>query len=319
MSYAGLDLSRQRLDVHVLDEEGRTVEVTAVRPDADALGTLATQIFRHGGEVTATIESMTGARFVHDQLELRGWDVAIGDAVKVKGLAPLAAKTDKIDARVLAELARRDLVPEIWLPTPGVRAERARARFRLHLVRHRTALKNRIHSTLMSFGHPVPVADLFGVAGRELLASMDVPEPWNSTHGPLPTRQPVRWQGSPRAAREERPRVPALGAHRGRRPRGPTPLLQGALRADEAPARSPAWRQGRSRRPGQAVGRRDLACVDEEQALRSGRPRDLAGRLTTHLWNRAAGSLLPDLVLPSEKAIEVEVYSDRPTTPRPMT
>ena len=37
MLYAGLDLSRQRLDVHVLDEDGRTVEVTAVRPDADAL------------------------------------------------------------------------------------------------------------------------------------------------------------------------------------------------------------------------------------------------------------------------------------------
>lgn len=33
MLYAGLDLSRQRLDVHVLDEEGRTVEVTAVHPD----------------------------------------------------------------------------------------------------------------------------------------------------------------------------------------------------------------------------------------------------------------------------------------------
>ncbi len=37
MLYAGLDLSRQRLDVHPLDEDGRTVEVTAVRPDADAL------------------------------------------------------------------------------------------------------------------------------------------------------------------------------------------------------------------------------------------------------------------------------------------
>jgi transposase len=42
--------------------------------------------------------------------------------VKAKGLAPLAAKTDKIDAHVLAELARRDLVPEIWLPDPRVRA-----------------------------------------------------------------------------------------------------------------------------------------------------------------------------------------------------
>ncbi len=40
MLYAGLDLSRQRLDVHLLDEDGRTIEVTAVRPDADALRTL---------------------------------------------------------------------------------------------------------------------------------------------------------------------------------------------------------------------------------------------------------------------------------------
>ena len=62
---------------------------------------------------------MTGARFVHDQLELAGWDVAIADAQKVRGLAPLAAKTDRIDAWVLAELARRELVPEIWLPDPG--------------------------------------------------------------------------------------------------------------------------------------------------------------------------------------------------------
>ncbi len=61
---------------------------------------------------------MNGARFVHDRLELAGWQVEIADAQKVKGLAPLACKTDRIDAWVLAELARRDLVPAIWLPDP---------------------------------------------------------------------------------------------------------------------------------------------------------------------------------------------------------
>jgi transposase len=71
---------------------------------------------------------MNGARFVHDRLELAGWQVEIADAHKVKGLAPLACKTDRIDAWVLAELARRDLVPAIWLPDPLVRAERERAR-----------------------------------------------------------------------------------------------------------------------------------------------------------------------------------------------
>jgi transposase len=151
-----------------------------VSPDLDALRTLVHRLRADGQEVRATIESMNGARFVHDTLELAGWDVLIADAQRVRGLAPLAAKTDKIDARVLAELTRRALVPEIWLPTPEVRAERERARFRLHLVQHRTALKNRIHATLIAFGHPRPMADLFGTAGRELLDSLAVPDPWRT-------------------------------------------------------------------------------------------------------------------------------------------
>ena len=178
MLYAGLDLSRKRLDFHLLDAEGATVGVGASPPDADGLRGLSQRIDRHGEPIRAAIESMNGARFVHDQLELAGWQVEIADAQKVKGLAPLACKTDKIDSWVLAELSRRDLVPAIWLPTPTVRAERERARWRLHLVRHRTALKNRIHATLLAFGHPCPVADLFGVGGRELLGRLELPEPW---------------------------------------------------------------------------------------------------------------------------------------------
>jgi transposase len=124
------------------------------------------------------IESMTGARLVHDTLEQEGWDVEIADAQKVKGLAPLACKTDKIDSQVLAVLSHRDLVPAIWLPDPRIREERELARFRLHLVKHKSALKNRVHSTLINFGKPCPVTDLFGVEGRELLARLQVPEPW---------------------------------------------------------------------------------------------------------------------------------------------
>ena len=178
MLHVGLDLSRTRLDVHVMTEVGAPVLATTAAPDAGGLASLAARIGEFGQPVTAAIESMTGARFVHDQLELRGWEVEVADAVKVRGLAPLAAKTDRIDAWVLAELSRRELVPAIWLPDPAVRGERERARWRLHLVRHRTALKNRIHATLMAFGHPCPVSDLFGVAGRRLLDGLALPEPW---------------------------------------------------------------------------------------------------------------------------------------------
>lgn len=82
--------------------DGTTALVTAVSPDADALRTLAYLVAVEGEDVRATVESMTGARFIHDQLELAGWDVLIADGQRVRGLAPLAAKTDKIDAHVLA-------------------------------------------------------------------------------------------------------------------------------------------------------------------------------------------------------------------------
>jgi transposase len=181
MLYAGLDLSRKRLDVCVLNEEGERVVTRAVPPDREGLFGLVRGL--GGVRVQAAVESMTGARFVHDTLELAGWEVDIADAQRVKGLAPLACKTDRIDAWVLAELARRALVPAIWLPTPEVRGERERVRFRLHLVRHRVALKNRVHTTLMTFGQPCPVSDLFGVTGRHRLERLELPEPWAADVG----------------------------------------------------------------------------------------------------------------------------------------
>ena len=181
MLHAGLDLSRKKLDVCLLSGDGEHLDQLAVPPDVDSLRTLARRIEEvHREPVCAVIESMTGARNVHDTLESCGWPVEIADAQKVKGLAPLACKTDKIDSIVLAVLSQRDLVPAIWLPDPRVREERELARFRLHLVKHKSALKCRIHSTLINFGRACPVTDLFGAEGRRLLERLEVPEPWRS-------------------------------------------------------------------------------------------------------------------------------------------
>jgi transposase len=62
MLHAGLDLSRRRLDFHLLDERGETVEVGAAPPDADGLRGLAVRVGGRGESVRAAIESMNGAR-----------------------------------------------------------------------------------------------------------------------------------------------------------------------------------------------------------------------------------------------------------------
>jgi transposase len=62
-----------------------------------------------------------------------------------------------------------------------VRAERELARFRLHLVQHRTALKNRVHAALTQHGLLRPVERLYTNKGRAWLAGAPVPEPWRAT------------------------------------------------------------------------------------------------------------------------------------------
>jgi transposase len=178
MLHVGLDLSRKRVDVCLISDQGELIDHFPAPADRDGLYGLTRRVAVYEQPMRGVVESMNGARFVHDELVKHGWEVLIADAQRVKGLAPLACKTDKIDARVLAELSFRDLVPAIWLPPPGLRKERERSRYRLHLVKHRSTLKNRIHSSLIAFGHQRSMSDLFGVSGRKLLRELDIPEPW---------------------------------------------------------------------------------------------------------------------------------------------
>jgi transposase len=85
MLHAGLDLSRSRLDVCLLSDDGELLEEFRSPADLDGLEGLVRRVGRRGEPVRAVIESMTGARFVHDSLERLGWDVLIADAQRAKG------------------------------------------------------------------------------------------------------------------------------------------------------------------------------------------------------------------------------------------
>ena len=80
MLHVGLDFCRRRLDVCLISELGELVDEIAAAPDADGLRYLTDKVGRRREPVRAVIESMTGARFVHDTLEQLGWDVRIADA-----------------------------------------------------------------------------------------------------------------------------------------------------------------------------------------------------------------------------------------------
>src|SRR5262245_62355290 len=116
-----------------------------IAADRDGLARLVLEL---GDEVKACLEMMSGALRVRDQLVACGWRVEAADARKVKTVAPPAAKTDKVDARLFSRASRRELVPALWLPSFDERALRERLRRWRHLVRpHETAQARLLRST----------------------------------------------------------------------------------------------------------------------------------------------------------------------------
>jgi transposase len=96
--------------------------------------------------------------------------------MRVKAIASARIKTDKIDAGVLADLLRTNLVPEAYRSPVSVRAHKELARLRSTLVHDRTQLKNRVHAILFKNALESPESNLFGKTGRAWLASLVLPE-----------------------------------------------------------------------------------------------------------------------------------------------
>ena len=175
MNYVGIDCAYGRAAWCSLSEGGRIDGEGLIPADEDGLARLVLEV---GAEVKACVEMMSGAIWVKDHLESAGWSVEVAHARKVRDIAPLACKTDKVDARVLAELCRRDLVPAVWLPSLEDRALRERLKRRMHLVRTRTMARNRIHGVLSQWGIKLSRATLREPGALELLEARGVPEVW---------------------------------------------------------------------------------------------------------------------------------------------
>src|SRR4051794_7562857 len=173
--YVGIDWATRRARWCAVAPAGTVIDEGWTPADTDGLAML---VGRLGSEVVACLEMMSGAAWVRDQLAAAGWTVQVADARKAKAVGSLAAKTDKLDARVLAELARRDLVPRVHVSSFGDRELKERLGRRMHMIRLRTAAINRAHGVLSQFGVRIAFDRLRAHDAHELLVERGVPEVW---------------------------------------------------------------------------------------------------------------------------------------------
>ena len=103
--------------------------------------------------------------------------VIIANPLQVKAIAQAHVKTDKIDAGTLASLQAAGYLPQIWTPDAATERKRRLVARRYQVVRHRTRIKNEVHSILHAHLIPkCPHADLFNARGRAWLSAQPLPD-----------------------------------------------------------------------------------------------------------------------------------------------
>jgi transposase len=173
----GIDLHRRRSVIVRMTETGQ--QLAAVRIDNDPM-TLAAAIAEAGESPEVVLEATYGWYWAVDALQAAGATVHLAHPLGIKGFAYRRVKNDVRDAADLADLLRMGRLPEAYIAPPAVRELRELVRHRAKLVCWRSGLKASVHAVLAKQGLHIPVSDLFGLGGRQLLTKAPLEPPYRA-------------------------------------------------------------------------------------------------------------------------------------------
>jgi transposase len=94
------------------------------------------------------MESSNQVASLYRKLESEGYSVVLSHPKKTRYIAEAKIKSDRVDSRAIAELARLDALPLAYMPDKEVSALREHVRRRAFLVRERVKLRVKVKSIL---------------------------------------------------------------------------------------------------------------------------------------------------------------------------
>jgi transposase len=168
----GIDLHRRRSVVVRMTEAGERWETVRISNDAEYLR----QVMARAGEAPEVVlEATYGWYWAADTLAELGATVHLAHPLGVKAFSYRRVKNDERDAADLADLLRMGRLPEAWIAPAATRELRQLVRHRAKLVALRSSVKCQVHAVLAGAGVGVPMSDLFGVGGQQLLKRVELP------------------------------------------------------------------------------------------------------------------------------------------------
>jgi transposase len=122
------------------------------------------------------LEATGNALAIARILEPHVAEVVLAHANQVRAISHARVKTDKVDARVLADLLAADLIPAAWIGDERVRMLRRVVSRRRGLVKRRTHIKNETSAVLhRNLRGRNPASDPFSAKGRAWIAAQRLP------------------------------------------------------------------------------------------------------------------------------------------------
>jgi transposase len=174
MNSVGVDIHKTRCVACIKTPEGTIQEEFTFQNNPTGLDELVKHLKAYP-EVQVALES-TGNLWttIYDRLETERIYVILTNPKKTKAIAEAKIKTDRLDARMLADLLRGNLLSPSYVPPREIRTQRSIIRERARLVQLRAILKNRIHTLLDKYDLKPPFTDLFGKHGLEWLSEVQL-------------------------------------------------------------------------------------------------------------------------------------------------
>jgi transposase len=153
MKFVGVDLHKKTISICVVSIQGGKVKILDRKRFACKPVEPIARYFASLGKFQMTVESTIGYEwFVHLIEVIDGCNrIVVAHPSKMRVIAESTRKTDKIDARILAEFLARDMIPAAWMPTPRVRQHRSLVRHRHRVQVRITTLKNRCRGMLARY------------------------------------------------------------------------------------------------------------------------------------------------------------------------
>lgn len=175
MLYLGCDVHKNYTTVSFVDENGDVKGTRNFYNNIDELKCLLSSFPEE--EFSAVVEAGLNWGLIYDMLnsisEVK--EVFLAHPPKVKAIASAKIKTDKIDSKILGQLLKANLIPEVWVPCKETRILKDIVRFRAFTVKVKTMIKNRVHDILRkSHVNPPDVKDIFGKYGRMWLEEIEL-------------------------------------------------------------------------------------------------------------------------------------------------